>query len=62
MDSECSFVIVSYDAMEVLSMLGIVAEWVHDGKEAVDWMKTSSTGYYDCVFMFQKQRQFPFSP
>ena len=38
-------------AMEVLSMLGLAAEWAHDGKEAVDCMKTSPSGYYDCVFM-----------
>ena len=38
-------------AMEVLSMLGLAAEWAHDGKEAVDCMKTSPSGYYECDFM-----------
>jgi len=38
-------------AIEILGMIGLTVEWVHDGKEAVEKMEASTPGYYDCVFM-----------
>jgi len=38
-------------AIEILSMMGFTVEWAHDGKEALDLMKISAPGYYDCIFM-----------
>ena len=36
-------------AMEVLSMLGLAEEWAHDGKEAVDCLKTCLLYTSRCV-------------
>lgn len=38
-------------AIEILGMTGLSVEWAHDGREAVDMLKRSDPGYYDCIFM-----------
>ncbi len=38
-------------AMEILKMTGLDVEWAHDGREALDMMTVSASGYYDCIFM-----------
>jgi len=38
-------------AMEILGMTGLEIEWAHDGKEALEMMERSDSGYYNCIFM-----------